>query len=215
MALTVAIGSGNKVKVEATRLAFSRAFPGVDLSVKGFETESGVSDQPMGEDETFKGAMNRALGAVKAYTHANDGISPAYAVGLEGGCKVETFSFPSAASAQIQPKSELVCFAFMCVFQPSTGRWGYARTSSFSLPPEVAALVTSGVELGVADDRVFGRVDSKRSNGAIGLLTGDIITRTTYYEHALICALVPFLKANEPFFPDSGDCADPATANKV
>jgi inosine/xanthosine triphosphatase len=56
----------------------------------------------------------------------------------------------------------------------------------------VARLVRSGVELGVADDRVFGRSNSKQQDGAVGLLTRGIVTRTDYYEHALLLALVPF-----------------------
>lgn len=60
------------------------------------------------------------------------------------------------------------------------------------LPQEVASLVRQGVELGIADDRVFGRSNSKQSNGAVGLLTADLIDRQRYYEHAVILALVPF-----------------------
>ena len=83
--------------------------------------------------------------------------------------------------------------AFMAVLQVGTGRWGVARTGSFSLPPAVAALVRGGMELGAADDAVFGRVNSKQEDGAVGLLSKGIITRTTNYEHALVLALVPFV----------------------
>jgi non-canonical (house-cleaning) NTP pyrophosphatase len=69
---------------------------------------------------------------------------------------------------------------------------GKARTGVFFLPKAVAQLVQRGVELGEADDRVFGRINSKQGNGAIGLLTDDVIDRVQYYEHAVILALVPF-----------------------
>jgi non-canonical (house-cleaning) NTP pyrophosphatase len=39
-------------------------------------------------------------------------------------------------------------------------------------------LVESGKELGDADDIVFGKSNSKQQNGAVGILTHDIITRT-------------------------------------
>jgi non-canonical (house-cleaning) NTP pyrophosphatase len=74
------------------------------------------------------------------------------------------------------------------------GRLGQARSGTFLLPPAVADLVRQGVELGEADDRVFGRQNSKQANGAIGLLTGDVIDRVALYEHAVILALVPFLR---------------------
>jgi non-canonical (house-cleaning) NTP pyrophosphatase len=48
------------------------------------------------------------------------------------------------------------------------------------------------MELGEADDLVFGRSNSKQDNGAIGLLTGDVIDRAQLYEQAVILALVPF-----------------------
>ncbi len=69
---------------------------------------------------------------------------------------------------------------------------GKARTGAFMLPQEVANLVRSGIELGHADDQVFGRSNSKQTNGAVGLLTADLIDRQRYYEHAVILALVPF-----------------------
>ena len=58
------------------------------------------------------------------------------------------------------------------------------------LPPEVCRLISEGIELGEADDIVFGKSNSKQSNGAIGLLTQDLITRTTLYIPAILMALV-------------------------
>jgi len=52
--------------------------------------------------------------------------------------------------------------------------------------------VNSGLELGEADDLVFGQANSKQKNGAIGLLTNDVLNRTTLYEQAVIMALIPF-----------------------
>jgi non-canonical (house-cleaning) NTP pyrophosphatase len=49
--------------------------------------------------------------------------------------------------------------------------------------------------LGEADDLVFGRSNSKQANGAVGLLTDDAVTRTTYYVPAVIFALIPFKNA--------------------
>jgi non-canonical (house-cleaning) NTP pyrophosphatase len=50
------------------------------------------------------------------------------------------------------------------------------------------------MELGEADDVVFGRANSKQANGSIGLLTDDTITRTSYYVDAVVMALIPFKK---------------------
>ena len=39
---------------------------------------------------------------------------------------------------------------------------------------------------------MFGRTNSKQQNGAVGLLTGDVIDRIALYEPAVVLALVPF-----------------------
>jgi non-canonical (house-cleaning) NTP pyrophosphatase len=48
------------------------------------------------------------------------------------------------------------------------------------------------MELGDADDEIFGASNSKQQNGAVGLLTENAVTRTTLYEQAVIMALIPF-----------------------
>ena len=56
-------------------------------------------------------------------------------------------------------------------------------------------IVGQGLELGDADDRVFQQKQSKQKQGAIGLLTGNVIDRARLYEHAIVLALVPFKNA--------------------
>ena len=72
--------------------------------------------------------------------------------------------------------------------------WGFGRTGSFELPPEVARLVHGGMELGDADDRVFNRVKSKHGSGTVGILTRGMIDRSSYYVHSLKLALVPWIR---------------------
>jgi non-canonical (house-cleaning) NTP pyrophosphatase len=69
---------------------------------------------------------------------------------------------------------------------------GYGKTGTFFLPKPVAELVRQGRELGEADDIVFGRVNSKQENGAIGILTRDVIDRKQLYQPAVVMALIPF-----------------------
>jgi len=87
----------------------------------------------------------------------------------------------------------LFCFAWMAIMEPSTGQVGWSKTGSFPLPKPVTDLVRGGMELGHADDQVFGRQDSKKKDGVVGILTHGIINRTLYYEHALILGLIPFI----------------------
>ena len=82
--------------------------------------------------------------------------------------------------------------AFAWIVVRSKRGVGKSRTGTFVLPPAVAQLIRQGRELGEADDIVFNRANSKQDNGAVGILTGDVIDRTQLYEQAIILALAPF-----------------------
>ena len=73
-----------------------------------------------------------------------------------------------------------------------------AKTANFPLPPEITRLMTTeGMELGDADDRVFGRSNSGSESGTVGVLTHGLIDRSRYYEHALVLALIPWMRPRE------------------
>lgn len=167
---TIIVASHNPVKIRAALAGFKRMFPGQDFTTQAVAVPSGVNDQPYTSQETLQGACNRALAARRAVPTAE------YWVGIEGG--VEPFD------------DDLVAFAWVVI--ASADRLGKGRTGTLFLPPVVAQLVGQGKELGEADDIVFGRTNSKQENGAIGLLTGDILDRAGFYEIAVLLALVPF-----------------------
>lgn len=167
----VVVGSLNPVKIECIRQAFVEVFPEGAFEVVGRDAPSGVSDQPMSGAETLRGARNRAGHVRRLWPEAQ------YWVGIEGGIDCR--------------KGIMEAYAWVVVISDRLA--GRARTATFQLPPAVASLVEKGMELGHADDVVFGRNNSKQHNGAVGLLTGDIIDRTAYYKHAAVLALIPFL----------------------
>jgi inosine/xanthosine triphosphatase len=166
----VVIASKNPVKIEAVKCGFEKMFVGEEFEFVGVSVPSGVADQPMMSVETLKGANNRAENAQKELPAAD------YWVGVEGG--IEKFG------------EEMEAFAW--VFVKSMDCFGKAKTGTFFLPKEVVRLVSTGMELGLADDIVFQRNNSKQQNGAVGLLTGDVIGRTSFYADAVVLALIPF-----------------------
>ncbi|GIL09179.1 MAG: non-canonical purine NTP phosphatase [Chloroflexota bacterium] len=170
---TVVVASTNPVKIRAARAGFERMFPGEHFRVTGVAAPSGVSDQPASDGETYQGARNRAAAAEQLNADAD------FWVGIEGGVEL--------ISGQLQ--------GFAWVVVRGAGRIGSSRTATFALPDAVAQLVRAGTELGLADDIVFGRTNSKQENGSVGLLTHDVIDRAAYYEHAVILALIPFRNA--------------------
>lgn len=165
------VASKNPVKINAAREGFEQVFPNETFDVSGVSVPSGVSDQPMTNEETLQGALNRATNAREKSPDAN------YWVGIEGGIE--------------DTDSGMQCFAWVVILSQDDVV-GRGQTAIFYLPLEVAKLVRDGVELGYADDQVFGRENSKQTNGAIGLLTDDAVDRTSYYVQAVIMALVPF-----------------------
>jgi inosine/xanthosine triphosphatase len=175
------VASTNPVKIQAAVDGFRRLFPGGELNVTVVAVPSGVAHQPMSDEETLRGALNRSANAQAAQPHAD------YWIGIEGG---------------IQPiGQELAAFAWIVVRSPEM--IGKGRTGTFFLPPAVAELIRQGKELGEADDIVFGRTNSKQDNGAVGLLTDNAIDRTQLYEQAMILALIPF--KNEKLYTQQSD----------
>lgn len=177
--MRIIVASQNPVKLQAARAGFSRMFPAEFLQIDSINVISGVNHQPFGSLETLLGAKTRAENARKALPEAD------YWVGLEGGVE--------------EDNGDLAAFAWIVIL--SKTHCGKGRTGTFYLPQAVAEWVRKGKELGEADDIVFGQTNSKQQNGAIGLLTGDVLTRAGLYEQAVILALVPF-KNPEMYSPE-------------
>lgn len=166
----VAIASKNPVKVKAVKKGFEKNFPQQSIEFKAVKTQSGVSDQPSTDKETFTGAKNRCLNAQSLYPSAD------YYCGLEGGIH-KNFG-------------HLQSFAWVCILHQH--QIHASRTATFSLPQKVISLINQGEELGVAMDKIHHRKNTKHAEGAVGILTHNTITRTTLYTPAVILALSAF-----------------------
>jgi inosine/xanthosine triphosphatase len=169
--IKIAVGSKNPVKIQAALAGFETMFPDKEFAADGFDVASGVSDQPMSCEEALQGATNRA-NALKQVAPDVD-----FFVGIEGG--IEVIGETLFANAWI-------------VVIDAAGRVGSGRSGSFALPPAVKRLVESGIELGTANDEVFKEHNSKQQGGAVGSLTGGVVSRQSLYEHAMALALVAF-----------------------
>ena len=168
--ITLVVASHNPVKVQAVFNGFRRMFPRETINVNMVTVPSGVRPQPLSDDEALRGALNRAQNAAARIPDAD------YWIGIEAGVQ--------------NVDSEMMSFSWVVI--RSKQMMGKGRTGSFFLPRMVADLVRQGKELGEADDIVFNRSNSKQDNGAIGLLTDNVIDRVQLYEQAVILALIPF-----------------------
>jgi inosine/xanthosine triphosphatase len=167
---TIIVASRNPVKIQAALNGFRQMFPEEEFQVGSVSVPSGVSDQPYTSNETLLGAQNRAARAEEAQPGAD------YYIGIEGGVE--------------EDQGELAVFAWVVI--RASHVIGKGRTATFMLPPQIAQLIRDGKELGEADDIFFNRSNSKQANGAIGILTDDVVDRTKLYDMAVIMALLPF-----------------------
>lgn len=163
----VIIASKNPVKINATKKAFENVFND-RFEFEGFSADSLVSDQPMNNIETLTGAMNR----LENIQH----LKADYFVSIEGGVDLLDDNYE----------------VFAWIIISDNKKTGKAKTATFPLPLKISKLIKEGYELGDADDMVFKRSNSKQKNGAVGILSNNLINRTDYYVHAIILALIPF-----------------------
>jgi inosine/xanthosine triphosphatase len=175
--MRVVVASKNPIKIQAVQKAFEQVFQ-VPMVFEGFSVPSGVSDQPMTDAETFKGALNR-LKVLKESVKDAD-----YWVGLEGGIIVHGPTEYEAMAWIVIMKDEKI---------------SKSRTASFYLPLETIKLIDQGLELGAADEQLHGVHNSKQSQGTTGILTKGLLNRAKYYEQSVILALIPFINKHLDF----------------
>ncbi len=169
--IVFAVGSENPVKINCVAQAVAEFWP--TARVVGTNTDSRVSAQPTSEHEMYTGARNRAEQALEQISAAH------YGVGIEGGI--------------VDNEDGMWAFAVVVIVDRKD-RVSDGQTGRFKLPEGVARLIREeGLELGAADDRFFGRENSKQNEGAIGILSDGKITRLALYKPAVVFALLPFL----------------------
>lgn len=166
----VVVGSANPVKIAAAKNGFEKMFKEEQFEVVGVNVDSGVPDQPFGDEETLQGAKNRAKAAAEVVPDAD------YSVGMEGGIMERDDGWVTCAWHVVMSGGEVI---------------GRAKTAEVFLPKKTVELVKQGKELSHANDEVFGMENSKHSEGMTGILTGGLLPRAVYYETAFYLALAP------------------------
>jgi inosine/xanthosine triphosphatase len=164
------VGSRNPVKIATARAVLSRVYGG-DVQIESFSVESGISHQPWGDEETLRGALNRAQAALRV-----EGAS--LGIGLEGGLvEVDGHVFTCA----------------WCAVAREDGTTGVGGGANLLLPLAVAEAVRAGAELGPTMDALTGLHNTKQGDGAIGILTDGHLSRQSAYEYVLTLALARLL----------------------
>lgn len=162
----VGVGSRNPVKMAATERALLAA--GLEATVEAVRVDSGVGDQPIGDEETIRGATNRA----------ERGLGDRdLGVGIEGGVATG-------------PEG---CYLIMWAAASDGAELTLGGGPRLRLPSHIADRVRDGAELGPVMDDIVGESAVKRKQGAAGVLTGGVIDREDALLAAVAGALGPFL----------------------
>lgn len=176
--MKIVVGSENPAKIAAVQDGFSAMFSNESIEIRGINVESGVPSQPIGREETIIGATNRAKRVLEKMSDID------FAVGVEAGIE--------------EIGGKIGAFAWMVVISKE-GVVGKGEAGVFFLPESISKLIRSGVELGIAADRVFDVKNSKHSTGTVGILTKNALNRPEYYRQAVILALMPHVNQNMLF----------------
>ncbi|ALX48416.1 DUF84 family protein [Lentibacillus amyloliquefaciens] len=155
--MELVIGSGNPAKIAAVNDVFT------EDEVFSRDVPSLVSSQPFSDEETRKGAINRAAGSLKANS-ADIGI------GLEGGVMyVEDDLYLCNWGALIT--RDHVSFT--------------AAGARILLPKEIEHELKIGNELGDVMDGYAKRENVRKKEGAVGIFTNDRISRKAMFAHVV------------------------------
>lgn len=177
--MIVTIGSKNPNKIQAVTDAFRMFEPFTDAHFTGVSVPSGVSDQPLGLEETITGAGNRAK---QAFAECD------FSVGLESGLT----PVPLSRSGYMNLTA--------CAIYDGTSLY-LGLGPAFELPEAITRLVVDDkLEL---DQAIFSAGFSKNprigySEGIIGILTGGVITRRDYMTPAVSMAMARLMPERFP-----------------
>ncbi|MEH6938022.1 DUF84 family protein [Bacillus sp. JJ664] len=152
--MKITIGSLNPTKVEAVKSVFRH------FEVIGKNVPSNVSNQPMTDQETMEGAINRAKNAKR---EGNSEIG----IGLEGGVIIENDRL-------------FLCNWGALVYENETI---LASGAKILLPREFIKELQSGIELSEIMESYTNEKDIRSKEGAVGIFTNGQITRTQIFEH--------------------------------
>jgi inosine/xanthosine triphosphatase len=180
---TIALGSDRAAKIMAVRASVARV-AAVDpdwanANVVARRVETSVPAMPLTDWQLMQGARERALAARDALRARR--LEADIYVGLEGG-------FHS-----ISIEGEWHTFLRGWAYATDGERGAFGAAPSISVPAHIVKSVVEGRrELGAVIDDVAGGRDIRSKQGAWGVLSRDLVTRSMSFELALIAAFAPF-----------------------
>jgi inosine/xanthosine triphosphatase len=182
---SIALGSDRAAKIMAVRASVARvaeidaAWRSASIVARPVKTDAPL--MPLTDWELMIGARQRAQAVRKILLEQK--LSADLYVGLEGG-------FHS-----ISLEGEWRTFLRGWAFVTDGVRGSFGMSPSIEVPDSIVKDVVSGRELGIVIDEVAGMRDVRSKQGAWGVLSRDLLTRSDSFEAALLAAFAPFYNA--------------------
>lgn len=183
----IALGSDRAAKIMAVRASVARIAE-IDAawrsaSIVARQVKTDAPSMPLTDWELMSGARQRALAVREILLEQK--LSADLYVGLEGG-------FHS-----ISVEGEWRTFLRGWAFVTNGERGSFGMSPSIEVPNSIVQDVISGKrELGIVIDEVAGMRDVRSKQGAWGILSRDLLTRSESFEAALLAAFAPFYNAS-------------------
>jgi inosine/xanthosine triphosphatase len=180
---TIALGSDRAAKIMAVRASVARVATidaeWANANVVARRVETSLPAMPLTDWQLMEGARERAL-AVRDSLNSRRLEADIY-VGLEGG-------FHS-----ISISGEWHTFLRGWAYATDGEKSAFGAAPSIAVPADIVTRVVQGrKELGAVIDEVTGGRDIRSKQGAWGVLSRDLVTRSMSFELALIAAFAPF-----------------------
>ena len=180
---TIALGSDRAAKIMAVRASIARVakvdHSWTDASVVARAVTTNAPAMPLNDWQLMEGARERAL-AVRDLLVTRRLDADIY-VGLEGGFH----------SISIEGEWHTFLRGWAYAFDGKKGYFGSAP--AITVPESIVKKVIDGRrELGVVIDDIAGTRDVRSRQGAWGVLSRDLVTRSMSFELALLAAFAPF-----------------------
>lgn len=155
--MKIIVGSQNPTKIKAVQSVFT------NCTITSLKVASKVSSQPLTDEETMLGAINRAKGCLNSSKEA-------LAIGLEGGVMYVNDQM------------------YLCNWGALVTNNGDIYTASGArilLPKEIEGQLKTGLELGDLMDDYANKHSVRTKEGAIGIFTNNRVDRSQLFSHVV------------------------------
>lgn len=181
--MKILLGSANAAKLAAMRATLARistvdaAWEAAEVVARAVETDAPA--MPLTDEEMMRGAQARAAAARELLK--GEGERADFYIGLEGGFH----------SVKIDDRWHTFLRGWAYVTDGARGNFG--ASPSVAVPDLLVARVIEGRrELAEVIDEAAGERDIRNRQGAWGVLSCGLLTRSMSFEAALVAAFAPF-----------------------